>query len=206
MFDSYSLCHMRRSQACADYLVLNANSDSRPGCIVVLGNYNQHIICAPSRPPGHPSRDKVPPVINTVSYIFMCTYSHGGATRGSLGANEGQRGVNLDTSDSVSNNGGSAGFAGVSAREQGTTKARLGIAAFGASGGHGNVQQRTSWAEDTGQLSHELVTELLKGHLSQPHVYSSLGLQCPPSKVLVSEAQEWLDNMWIIGTAQPMQA
>ncbi len=67
MFDSYSLCHMRRSQACADYLVLNANSDSRPGCIVVLGNYNQHIICAPSRPPGHPSRDKVPPVINTVS-------------------------------------------------------------------------------------------------------------------------------------------
>ncbi|CAL8465601.1 g5137 [Coccomyxa elongata] len=66
-----STSFQHRSQACADYLVLDTNqvahSDSHPGCIVVPDNYNQHIICAPSRPPGHPTRDKVPPVINTMS-------------------------------------------------------------------------------------------------------------------------------------------
>lgn len=62
-------CHW--SQACASYLVLNANqlanSKSHPGSIVVLGNYNETIIYAPSGVPAGPTRNDPPAVINTVA-------------------------------------------------------------------------------------------------------------------------------------------
>lgn len=296
----------RRNKACASYLVLNANqlanSASHPGSIVVLGNYNEHVIYAPSGAPTGPTRNETEAVINTLatqdtgpgrasaaslikalllqrckqlaeraavifeyqgslyshlafmhtarnlepdqacfltssSQIAACqpdadfcgvvlagleanadrgdgggtsggggSASHGGASRRSLGANEGQQGANHDTFGSMSNNGGGADFAGGSGGSLGTSARRLGTAALGAGGWHGNVQERSSWAEDTELHTHELVAGVLKQHLSQPHVYSSLGLKHPPSNIPVNEAQDWLENMWITGIAQPAPA
>ncbi len=129
--------------------------------------------------------------------------SHGWATRGSLRGNEGPSGANPDTSGSMSDSGGGADIAGGSGGSQGTST-RRGYAALDASSGH--VQERSDWAEDIELHSHELLAGVLKKHLSQPHVYSSLGLRHPPSNIPVSEAQDWLDNMCITGVAQPIQA